>query len=217
MWNHDLIWWQYKIDTQKHFHKTTITSSWTLSKTKIPITIVKAQMPSNPNQKSRTRDNDVLFPLNIYIEMDIALNIYIDMDIAIIIISLVMTVALKHGRFLRSVKKTSSHDYLISTGKFRQGCFFCTRRPSSLEHDPYTYPVCRVPIPCTWLQSAQRRISIMLHIHNASWLLLRHATRLLYLWTTTFVIHYLNASSSHITAQILYLNSSRQNDAYMRQ
>ena len=55
--NHDLIWWQNKIDTQKHFHKTTITSSWTLSKTKIPITIVKAQMPSNPNQKSRTRDN----------------------------------------------------------------------------------------------------------------------------------------------------------------
>ena len=57
MWNHDLIWWQNKIDTQKHFHKTTITSSWTLSKTKIPITIMKAQMPSNPNQKSRTRDN----------------------------------------------------------------------------------------------------------------------------------------------------------------
>ena len=27
------------------------------SKTKIPVTIVKAQMPSNPNQKSRTRDN----------------------------------------------------------------------------------------------------------------------------------------------------------------
>ena len=46
-----------QIDTQKHFHKTTITSSWTLSKTKIPITIVKAQMPSNPNQKSRKRDN----------------------------------------------------------------------------------------------------------------------------------------------------------------
>ena len=58
VWNHDLIWWQNKIDTQKHFHKTTITSSWTLSKTKIPITIVKAQMPSNPNQKSRKRDND---------------------------------------------------------------------------------------------------------------------------------------------------------------
>ena len=57
VWNHDLIWWQNKIDTQKHFHKTTITSSWTLSKTKIPITIVKAQMPSNPNQKSRKRDN----------------------------------------------------------------------------------------------------------------------------------------------------------------
>ena len=57
VWNHDLIWWQNKIDTQKHFRKTTVTSSWTLSKTKIPITIVKAQMPSNPNQKSRTRDN----------------------------------------------------------------------------------------------------------------------------------------------------------------
>ena len=57
-WNHDLIWWQNKIDTQKHFHRATITSSWTLSKTKIPITIVKAQMPSNPNQKSRTRDNN---------------------------------------------------------------------------------------------------------------------------------------------------------------
>ena len=53
VWNHDLIWWQNKIDTQKHFHKTTITSSWTPSKTKIPITIVKSQMPSNPNQKSR--------------------------------------------------------------------------------------------------------------------------------------------------------------------
>ena len=61
VWNHDLIWWQNKIATQKHFHKTnffTITSSWTLSKTKIPITIVKAQMPSNPNQKCRTRDNN---------------------------------------------------------------------------------------------------------------------------------------------------------------
>ena len=59
VWNHDLIWWQNKIDTQKHLHKTaTITSSWTLSKTKIPITIVKAQMPSNPNQKSRMRDNE---------------------------------------------------------------------------------------------------------------------------------------------------------------
>ena len=60
VWNHDLIWWQNKIDTQKHFHKTTITRSWTLSKTKIPITILKAQMPSNPNQKSRTRDNKQL-------------------------------------------------------------------------------------------------------------------------------------------------------------
>ena len=60
VWNHDLIGWQNKIGTQKHFHKTTITNSWTLSKTKIPITIIKAQMPSNPNQKSRTRDNDVM-------------------------------------------------------------------------------------------------------------------------------------------------------------
>ena len=50
-WNHDLIWWQNKIDTQKHFRKTTITSSSTLSKTKNLITIVNAQMPSNPNQK----------------------------------------------------------------------------------------------------------------------------------------------------------------------
>ena len=57
VWNHDLIWWQNKTDTQKHFRKTSITSPWTLSKTKIPITIVKAQMPSNPNQKSRMRDN----------------------------------------------------------------------------------------------------------------------------------------------------------------
>ena len=37
-----------------------ITSSWTLSKTKIPITVVKAQMPSNPNQKSCMRDNKAL-------------------------------------------------------------------------------------------------------------------------------------------------------------
>ena len=58
VWNHDLIWWQNEIDTQKHFRETTIMSSWTLSKTKIPITIVKAQMPSNPNQKCRTRDNN---------------------------------------------------------------------------------------------------------------------------------------------------------------
>ena len=57
VWNHDLIWWRNKIDTQNHFRKTTITSFWTLSKTKISITIVKAHMPSNPNQKSRTRDN----------------------------------------------------------------------------------------------------------------------------------------------------------------
>ena len=51
VWNHDLIWWQNKIDTQKHFRETTITSSWTLSKTKIPITIVKAQMPSKPKSE----------------------------------------------------------------------------------------------------------------------------------------------------------------------
>ena len=61
VWNHDLIWWQSKIDTQKHFRETAITSSWTLSKTKIPITIIKAQMLSNPNQKSHTRDNNMLF------------------------------------------------------------------------------------------------------------------------------------------------------------
>ena len=41
VWNYDLTRWQNKIDTQKYFRKTTITSSWTLSKTKIPITIVK--------------------------------------------------------------------------------------------------------------------------------------------------------------------------------
>ena len=29
VWNHDLIWWQNKIDTKKRFHKTTITSSKT--------------------------------------------------------------------------------------------------------------------------------------------------------------------------------------------
>ena len=43
----------------KHFHKNTITRSYTPSKTKIPITIVKVQMPSNPNQKSCMRDNEV--------------------------------------------------------------------------------------------------------------------------------------------------------------
>ena len=61
VWNHDLIGWQNKIDTQKHFHKTTTMSSWTLSKTKIPITIVKAQMPSNPNQKSHMQDNKMSY------------------------------------------------------------------------------------------------------------------------------------------------------------
>ena len=59
VWMHDLIWWQKKDRyTKKHFHKITITSSWTLSKTKIPIIIVKAEMPSNPNQKSPSRDNN---------------------------------------------------------------------------------------------------------------------------------------------------------------
>ena len=65
VWNHDLIWWQNKIDIQKHFRKTTITSSWTLSKTKILITIVKAQMPSNPNQKSRTWDNNCSIKIDV--------------------------------------------------------------------------------------------------------------------------------------------------------
>ena len=60
VWTHDLIRWQNKICTQKHFHKTTITSSWTLSKTKLAITKVKAEMPSNPNQKSRTWVNEFL-------------------------------------------------------------------------------------------------------------------------------------------------------------
>ena len=87
VWNHDLIWWQNKIDTQKHFHKTTITSSWTLSKTKIPITIVKAQMPSNPNQKSRMRDNngnnkanlkDIIAATGLVILNEIQIDIQID-------------------------------------------------------------------------------------------------------------------------------------------
>ena len=52
----------------KHFHKTTITSSWTLSKTKISITIVKAEMPSHPNQKSRTRDNEEFMCCSEWIE-----------------------------------------------------------------------------------------------------------------------------------------------------
>ena len=57
VWNHDLIWWQNKIDTQKTFPQDYDYELLNLSKTKIPITIVKAQMPSNPNQKSRMRDN----------------------------------------------------------------------------------------------------------------------------------------------------------------
>ena len=66
VWNHDLLWWQNKIDTQKHFHKTTITGSWALCKTKMPITIAKAQMPSNPNQYSRTRDNGLMSEISCY-------------------------------------------------------------------------------------------------------------------------------------------------------
>ena len=58
VWNHDLIWWQNKIDTQKTFPQDYDYELLNLSKTKIPITIVKAQMPSNPNQKSRTQDNN---------------------------------------------------------------------------------------------------------------------------------------------------------------
>ena len=57
VWNHDLIWWQNKIDTQKTFPQDYDNHLLNLSKTKIPITIVKAQIPSNPNQKSRMRDN----------------------------------------------------------------------------------------------------------------------------------------------------------------
>ena len=75
VWNHDLIWWQNKIDTQKYFHKTTITSSWTLSKTKIPTTIVKAQLPSNPNQKSRTRDNNGVIQLSLSLMRSIDHNV----------------------------------------------------------------------------------------------------------------------------------------------
>ena len=47
-----------EITTPNTGYKTTIPSSLTVSKTKIPITIVKAQMPSSPNQKFRTRDNE---------------------------------------------------------------------------------------------------------------------------------------------------------------
>ena len=72
VWNHDLIWWQNKIVTQKHLHMTTITSPKNLRKTKIPITIVKAQMPSNSNQKSRTRDNELILQIscNIFLASD---------------------------------------------------------------------------------------------------------------------------------------------------
>ena len=54
VWNHDLIWWQNKIDTFPQDYDYELLN---LSKMKIPITIVKVQMPSNPNQKSRTWDN----------------------------------------------------------------------------------------------------------------------------------------------------------------
>ena len=57
VWNHDLIWWKNKIDTHKTFPQDYDYELLNLNKTKIPITIVKAQMPSNLNQKSRTRDN----------------------------------------------------------------------------------------------------------------------------------------------------------------
>ena len=58
VWNQDLIWWQNKIDIQKTFPQDYDYELLNRSKTKIPITIVKAQMPSDPNQKSRTRDNN---------------------------------------------------------------------------------------------------------------------------------------------------------------
>ena len=58
VWNHDLVWWQNKIYIQKTFLQDYDYELKNLSKTKIPITIVKVQMPSNPNQKSRTRDNN---------------------------------------------------------------------------------------------------------------------------------------------------------------
>ena len=41
VWNHDLIWWQNKIDTQKTFPQDYDYELLNLSKTKIPITIVK--------------------------------------------------------------------------------------------------------------------------------------------------------------------------------
>ena len=75
VWNHDLIWWQNKIDTQKYFHKTTITSSWTLSKTKIPTIIVKTQLPSNPIQKFRTRDNNGVIQLSLSLMRSIDHNV----------------------------------------------------------------------------------------------------------------------------------------------
>ena len=75
----------------KHFHKTTIASSWTLSKTKIPIKIVKAQMLSNPNQNSRTRDNDYAPYIHNY-------EIYN---------TLIMT--LIHGQVMRPLRHGGSH------------------------------------------------------------------------------------------------------------
>ena len=57
VWNHDLIWWQNKIDTQKTFPQDYDNELYNLSTTKIRITIVQVQMPPNPNQKSGTRGN----------------------------------------------------------------------------------------------------------------------------------------------------------------
>ena len=59
VWNHDLIWWQNQNLYTKTFPQDYDYELLNLSKTKIAITIVKAQMPSNPNQKSRTQDNNV--------------------------------------------------------------------------------------------------------------------------------------------------------------
>ena len=59
VWNHDLIWWQNKIETHFFFTRLRLRALKLKSKTKIPIITVKAQMPSNPNQKSRTRENNI--------------------------------------------------------------------------------------------------------------------------------------------------------------
>ena len=53
--------WSHLVTKQNWYTKNISTRlrlrALKLSKTKIPITIVKAQMPSNPSQKSRMRDN----------------------------------------------------------------------------------------------------------------------------------------------------------------